>query len=534
MPLVPQSSSLGLSVYKGSWTKSTTKHLLNRVLFGAQKKEIDYFFDLGLSASVDLLLTSGTALPSPPLNEYNTATLIDPAVLPGKTWIDQPTNDATINSLRRTNYKKWLVGNYINQDRSIREKLSLFWSNHFGTEADIIVNANYVYDHHQILRQNALGNYKQILKSITIDAGMLRYLNGYLNTKTAPDENYARELFELYTVGKDTNVQYTEEDIKAAAKILTGWRIDANFKVYFDATRHDTSNKQFSTYFNSKQILGKTGSNGVLETDELISLLFEKADTAKFICRKLYRFFLFHFIDDKVEQNIITPLSLIFTKNNFDIKPVLKALFESEHFYDSLYIGCQIKSPIDHIIGTLRTMHVAFPNSISDYSDAYFHFNNMVNQLNSQGQSPVDPPNVAGWPAYYQTPEYNELWINADTLPKRNKLTDLLLENGYTRNGKKVAINAIDFVKNISSNPSDPNKLVEDIFFILLSTYIPINTMMNLKKQVLLSGQTSDYYWTDAWNNYVSTPNTINTNIINTRLKTLLKYILNLPDYQLQ
>jgi hypothetical protein len=141
---------------------------------------------------------------------------------------------------------------------------------------------------------------------------------------------------------------------------------------------------------------------------------------------------------------------------------------------------------------------------------------------------------VAGWPAYYQAPEYNELWINADTLPKRNKFTDLMLETGYTRNGKKIIVDTIQFAKNVCPNPADPNVLIESIFSFLLSTEVAATVKSNLKTQILLSGQANDYYWTESWNLYLSNPSTINFNIVNTRLKTLLKYIMNLPDYQLQ
>ena len=158
----------------------------------------------------------------------------------------------------------------IHQDISIREKMTLFWGNHFGTEADTISFGNYVYEHHDTLRKNALGNYKTMVKAVTIDPGMLRYLNGYLNSATAPDENYGRELQELYTVGKDNAIQFAESDVKAAARVLTGWRINTSFNSYFDATRHDTGSKQFSSYYNNKVITGKSGAAGAGETDELI------------------------------------------------------------------------------------------------------------------------------------------------------------------------------------------------------------------------------------------------------------------------
>lgn len=533
MPVNITSSNLGLTPYKGEWTKPIVKHLLKRTMFGVKASEIDYFLLQGLTNSVDILLNDTATYPSPPLNDYNTATFIDPAVPLGQTWVNNPSNDGNINFSRRRTLKKWWVGVVLNQDRTIREKLTLFWANHFSTESDVINTANYAYWHHDLLRKSCLGNFKKLIKDVTIDAGMLRYLNGYLNTSNAPDENYARELQELFTLGKGKDVNYSEEDVKTAAKVLSGWRINNSFSVFFDATRHAVTNKQFSAYYNNKIITGKVGANGALETDELIDMIFEKQEVAKFICRKLYTWFVYYYIDATVEKNIIEPLAVIFIQNNFEIKPVLKALLESEHFYDNLYIGCQIKSPMDHLLGFLRETSIVFPDPIVDTADTYFHYNNIVTQLINAGQDISDPPNVSGWPAYYQVPNFSELWINADTLPKRNKFTDLMIETGYTRNGKKIVLNTIQFVKEICLNPRDPNVLTESLFSHLLSTDVSSVAKTNLKKQILLSGQDSDRYWSDAWDGYIASPTTINFNLVNIRLKAMIKYIMNLPEYQL-
>jgi len=534
MPSTPQSSTLGLKTYAGPWTLQQTKHLLNRTMFGAKAADISYFKAKGLLGSVEELLNVSTTLPPPPLNDYTTSTFNDPNVPLGSSWINDVSLDGTINSYRRATYKKWLLSICVEQARTIQEKLTFFWSNHFGTEADTINYGTMVYYHHQILRKNCVGNFKQMVREVTMDPGMLRYLNGYLNTKTAPDENYGRELQELFTVGKDGGAKYSEDDVKNAAKVLTGWKIDASFNAVFDSTRHDTTNKTFSAYYNSKTITGKTGASGASETDELIDMIFENKDVAKFICRKLYRYFVYYYIDANVEANIITPLANALIENNFELKPVLKLLLQSEHFYDTLYIGCQIKSPLDLVVGFLRQYEITFPNSVVNYVDAYTLYNYMVSQLNNMGQNPVDPPNVAGWPAYYQAPDYNELWINADTLPKRNKFTDLMLETGYTKTSNKIIVNTIQFAKVVCANPADPNLLIDSLFSFLVSTDIDANLKTSLKVQLLLTGQSSDYYWTDAWNLYISNPTTITYNIVNTRLKGLLKYIMNLPDYQLQ
>jgi len=523
----------GLNPYNGPWTVNEIQHLLKRVMFGSAKSDINYFKSKTVSQAVDELINPTAPLPSPPVNDYNSNTVSDPAVPAGQTWINSPTNDGTINSLRRQSFKKWWTGVLINQDRSIREKITLFWANHFGTETNDIGNAHWMYGHHALLRQNALANFKQLIKAVTIDAGMLRYLNGYLNTASVPDENYARELQELFTVGKDVIPHYTEDDVKKAAKILTGWRINGtNFTPYFDPSRHDSTSKQFSTFYNGTTIAGRTGTAGANETDDLINMIFTKSEVASFICRKLYRWFVYYKIDGSTEANVIQPLAAIFRSNNYDIKPVLTALFKSEHFFDVLNQGCIIKSPADHVIGCLREFGVVFPNTTTEYADAYGMWNYIRGWMQSMTQDLGDPPGVSGWPAYYQAPLFHEIWINSDTLPKRNRFTDTMITNGYTRNGKKIIIDAVAFAKTLS-NPSDPNALLDETLNLIFRVPLSVSTKQNIKQQILLSNQTQDHYWSDAWNQYIANPSQTNYNIVNNRLKTLVQYLMSLAEYQL-
>jgi uncharacterized protein (DUF1800 family) len=410
----------------------------------------------------------------------------------------------------------------------------LFWANHFGTESNDVGNANYTYWHHALLRQKCLGNFKTLVKDVTIDAAMLRYLNGYLNTAAAPDENYSRELQELFTLGKGPSVAYTEDDVKKAAKVLTGWRINnTTYTSYFDAARHDSSSKQFSAYYNNAVITGRTGAAGANETDDLINMIFQKDEVAKFICRRLYCWFVYYKIDAATEANVIVPLAAIFKANNYEIKPVLTALFKSEHFFDVVNQGCLIKSPVDQVIGCLREFNVVFPNASSDYVDAYAMWNYIRNWCVTMGQDVGDPPSVSGWPAYYQEPQFHELWINSDTLPKRSRFTDTMITTGYTRVGKKIFIDAVAFAKTLS-NPSDPNTLIDDSLAILYRVPLSASAKETVKQQILLSNQTQDYYWTNAWNAYIASPNdTANFNIVNNRLKSLYQYFMNLAEYQL-
>lgn len=525
----------GINPYAGPWTANEVQHLLKRVMFGATRADINYFKTKTVSQAIDELLAPTAPLPSPPLNDY-AASATDPNVPAGQTWVANPINDGTLNSLRRSSFKKWWTGVMLNQDRSIREKLTLFWANHFGTETADISFGNYVYNHHTLLRQNALGNFKQLIKAVTIDAGMLRYLNGYLNTNTAPDENYARELQELFTIGKNPATglfDYTEDDVKKAAKVLTGWRINGTtYTVFFEPARHDSSSKTFSSFYNNTTIVGRTGAAGAAETDDLINMIFQKNEVSKFIVRKLYRWFVYYKIDAATESNVIEPLAAIFRSSNYEIKPVLEALLKSEHFFDVLNRGCMIKSPVDKVIGSLREFEVVFPSVTTNYLDAYGMWNYIFGWLNSMSQNIGDPPNVSGWPAYYQEPQFYQLWINADTLPKRNRFTDTMLLTGYTRSGKKIMIDAVAFVKNIP-NAEDPNVLLNEILNIIYRVPLTAATKQTIKQQTLLSGQTTDGYWSTAWLDYISNPTQANYTIVNNRLKPLLQYLMNLAEYQL-
>ncbi len=523
----------GLNIYAGPWTKNEVQHLLKRTMFGSKLADINYFAGLTMNQAVDELLTPSAPLPSPPVNDYSPGTA-DPNVPAGSTWINDFSTDGTINSVRRSSFKKWWTGVMINQDRSIREKLTLFWADHFGTETDTISYSQLIYNHHTMLRQNCLGNFKTLIKNVTIDAGMLRYLNGYLNTNSAPDENYARELQELFTLGKGPTVTYSEDDVKTAAKVLTGWRINnTNFSVYFDSTKHDTTAKQFSSYYGNTSIPGQTGANGALETDALINMIFSKDEVSKYICRCLYRWFVYYEIDASAETNVIEPLAILFRNNNYDVKLILQTLFKSEHFFDVLNQGCIIKSPVDHVISCMREFGVIFPNTVTEYADAYGMWNYIRGWKASMNQDIGDPPNVSGWPAYYQEPQFHELWINSDTLPKRNQFTDIFITTGYTRNSKKIVINAVTFTQTLP-NPADPNALIDDALSVLYRAPLSAASKQAIKEQILLSNQTQDYYWSNAWNAYIANPlDTASFNIVNNRLKSLYQYLMNLAEYQL-
>lgn len=529
----------GLAPYTGPWTTQEIVHLLKRTMFGATKADVDYFKRRSVHDTINELLSIPLLPPSPPLKNYDNTNVPanDPeyTVAAGATWVDTNTNDGAANFRRINSFKSWWIGLMINQQRNILEKMVLFWHNHFSTETADIGRAIWCYQNNIILRQHALGNFRQFVKAITIDTGMLRYLNGYLNTNTAPDENYSRELQELFTIGKENNPNYTEDDVKQAARVLTGWRIDTNTnKPYFQANRHDTANKQFSSFYNTTIITGKAGDTaGDIELDAMLNMIFnKKVEVSEFLVRKLYRWFCYYSIDAATEANVIQPLATIFRDSSWEIKPVLSALLNSEHFFDALNQGCLIKSPLDMTVGVSREFSIDFPPP-SDVVNSYYMWEYVRNQASLMQQNVGDPPSVSGWAAYYQVPQFHEIWINSDTLPKRNRYTDQLITMGYSRNGKRIKIDPVAFAKKFS-NPADPTILVSDIVDVLYKVPLSAASKQTIKKQILLSNQDQDYYWSNAWNAHIASPaDTGLYQIVFNRLQALLKYLMNLAEYQL-
>ena len=527
----------GINPYAGPWTSNEVIHLLKRTMFGAKKLDVDYFSTRTMSQSVDELLAPLAPNPTAPVKEYLTTVTVgakpDANILQGTTWVNDINSDGTVQSQRIASYKKWWAGVMINQDRSIREKMIFLWINHFGNEADDVANANWIYQQHSLIRQHCLGNFKQLVRGMSIDPAMLKYLNGYLSTASAPDENYGRELQELFAIGKGPGSQYTEQDVKEAAKALTGWRINATtYKSYFDSTKHSAVGKQFSSFYNNTLVAGRTGATaGDMELDDLLTMIFAQGEVAKFMVRKLYRWFVYYEIDATTENNVIAPLADIFRNNNYDIKPVLSALFKSEHFFDILNQGCVIKTPADLVIGAMREFSVSMPLS-SDWDTSYGHWNTLYSLMNNQGLNLHDPPNVAGMPAYYQEPLFHEIWISSDSLPKRNQFTDIMTNSGYTRNAFKMQFDFIAFAKTLP-NPGNPNDLIDDTIKRIYRISVSPQVKQQMKTQLLLSNQQYDYYWTNAWADYIANPIVANYNIVNTRLKDLFRYLMNLSEYQL-
>ncbi len=540
--LPPLRVTAALDPYAGAWTDLEVIHLLKRLTFGAPKEEVDYFKTLTPTAAVDMLLntTATAASLGLPTKAYTTNTVDtlpnDPdwGVPAGSTWVNTSTNSGSVNSYRLDSLKVWWFNNLITQPRSIEEKMMLFWSNHFTIEFDTVGYGTLCYKYLGLLRQYATGNFKDFTKAMTINPAMLIYLNGYQNTKTAPDENYSRELQELFTLGKGPDSQYTESDVQAAARVLTGYQVNTTTNTsFFTASRHDINAKVFSSFYGGQIINRPLAADGPLEVDDLITMIFNQNEVAKFICRRIYRFFVYGNISTDVETNIITPLANTFRTNNYNIKPVLDQLFKSQHFFDALQFGAMIKGGVDFLAGMVRECNMRVPSK----SNPLLHHKHLsyltASVLVGQEQSIGDPPNVAGWKAYYQDDTYDKNWITTDTFSKRQSLINTLVNGGYSNSGFIMSINAVELAKRMT-NPGDPNVLILDFNKYLLRRDLSLGLRNQIKTDILLTGQATDSYWTDAWNAYINAPSVLNNyTVVNNRLKQLVLYFMSkLEEYQ--
>ncbi|RTQ47216.1 DUF1800 domain-containing protein [Hymenobacter gummosus] len=528
LPDVPRTNA-SLAPYAGTWGPVQAAHLLRRCVFGPTRAQLAAAAGSSLTQVLNGLLTAPAA-PAPPVNVSAT----DTSVAIGQTWTAQAF-DQNFEGVRRSSLRAWWLGQLLS-DSTLQAKMWLFWHNHFVIELADVGDARYGYQYAELLRSQALGNVKQLCKDVTVAPAMLRYLNGNQSTATAPNENYGRELLELFTVGKGPIIgpgnytTYTEADVQAAARVLTGWRDNSTtIQGYYTASRHDTTTKQFSGAFQNQSI----PNGGATEYQTLVDMIFGQAETARYLVRKLYRWFVYYVIDATTEQQVIQPLAAQLQQNGYNLAPVLRTLLASEHFFDAVNVGCYIKSPLEFSLGLLRQMEVAQPTS-SNVAQQYAVWDYYNGLTNLQQQYLGDPPNVAGWPAYWQTPQFNELWINAVTLPRRNQVSDALLTTtGVTRSGFQLIIDPVAWAQSLPVQTSqDPNLLIRAFVDVLMPFPLTTNQLAFLN-DALLPGL-PDFEWTDEWTQYLAAPtNTAKKNAVATKLRALLRVMLSQAEFQL-
>ena len=534
---------MGPTQFNGSFGESELRHLLRRTMYGATTSDVQSFQGQSMEQVVDALLAD-QPWPSPPVNNY-AIEVVDPHVAPGEVWVDKASflnengADQAFIDARNGCLQGWMIKQMIAQTPTIRHKMTMFWHNHFGNSIGFVSIIKMSYQYFRTIWQLALGDFNDLIKAMTIDPHMLIFLNGAANIKEAPDENYARELQELYVIGKGPNAAFTEGDVQEAARVLTGWSVDWD-TVFVDGEvqsrffdfQHETRNKSFSSFYNNQVIQGRSGSAGADETDILIRMMIDHPECARFICRKLYRFFIHQELTPQVESDFIEPLAEVFIDSNYDIRSVLRSLFVSDHFYSEKVRGALIKSPLDVMVGFWRTAEVAYPEDGDPLAEDYYTHLMMMFGMADMGFLLGEPPSVSGWPAYHQFPSYDKLWLTTFSLISRILVTDAFVSDGFWTPLRRIPWDYLAYTASLP-DPGDPGQLVEDLVNIHLPQGLPLETKTDLKN-ILLSGQATDSYWTNAWFDYVNDPgDDMKKEIVRSRLQFLYLSFFQLPEYQL-
>ena len=284
---------------------------------------------------------------------------------------------------------KW-INKLAADNAQLREKMTLFWHGHFACKSPVpMFNQN----QNNTLRKFALGKFGDLLMAVSKDPAMLQYLNNQQNRKKSPNENFARELMELFTLGRGN---YTEEDIKNSARAFTGWGFNEEGEFVFREKQHDDGEKIF---------MGKKGN---FSGEDIVKIILENKKTAEFLTNKIYRFFVNENVTDK---EVVKELAGEFYDSGYDIEKLMKNIFTSDRFYDERNIGAKIKSPTELISGMMRVFNVKFENDLP-----------IVFMEKSMGQMLLNPPNVAGWPG-------GKNWIDTSSLMFRMKLPEVLFKS---------------------------------------------------------------------------------------------------------
>ncbi len=492
----------GLEAYTAPLTLDDVYHLLRRITFAPTPALAQQLVGKTADEAVELLLGSGDDAP--------------PAS-PGD-WIDLATENPenadldTRNSIEmqwQNNFarlQEWWVGLMHGEQLPAREKLTLFWSGHFTTEFtfdDKAMPPQLLYRQNQLIRSLRLGDFRQFAEDMTLNGAMLMYLGGELNVAGKPNENYGRELLELFTTGLGA---YTEGDIQEAARILTGWRIarfndepalNGMYNTYFDAESHDIDAKQFM----GESVAARTPDNNTEylvrrdEVRELINIIFRQRPdaVARFISRKLYHYFVYS-KPAAGDDTIINQLADVFKQSGFQIRPLVAALLKSAHFFDEANRGVQIKTPAECLAGLPRQLGTP---------DA--RVNDVMNTIE---QVLMDPPNVAGWEGYRS-------WISTTTYPLRSQFA-----RSYVQALPDTS--AVNFAKQFPDY-DDVEKLTAALERYFLPKSVSQSRHQNYVKTLLQGAP--DYEW----------PQIIATDTAGAavRLRALLSAFIKAPDFQL-
>ena len=534
---------MGPAKYTGEFGEAQLRHLLRRTLVGLRKVDFISFKDLSLTEVIDKLFEPA-GLPDPPVNNYSIR-VEDQQVEPGNSWVEEPAewqvdpDNSDLVDARNESVSIWMLKHMLTGGSHLHYKLILFWHNHFANQFGFVGTGKIAYLRMKNIWNFAYGNFKNIMREITLDPCMLIFLNGTENIKVAPDENYARELQELFCIGKGPKAKFTEADVQEAARVLTGWGVDWDTVIQAGETKsrfydfqHETRDKKFSSFYGNKVIKGRTGEDGADELDELIDMVVEHPETARFICRKLHRFFISQEITPEAETNFIEPLAEYFIEQDYEMIPLLKAMFSSAYFFAERHCGAMIKSPPDVLGGFVKNCEITYISDQQDLDEEYWTYLMFYFNMADMGYLFGDPPSVSGWPAYYQIPTFDKLWITTFTLISRIILSDSFINEGFWTPQKRIPWDVIAYTQQLD-DPFDPDLLIEELCLTHLAVPIADERKAELKS-ILLTGQLTNSYWTNAWADYQNNPSDpIARETVEMRLKFFYTSFFQMPEYQL-
>lgn len=545
-----------LDLRQGPLGEKAAAHLLRRITFGASKNTIDEFAGKDVTEALNVLLQPLAEI-EPPID-----------VLTGETWLPKPVEDFNSGENELVNfYKCWSLASMYDGQKNATEKLTFFLHTHLTAISSVIEKSSALYYQRLLLRRHSTGNLKMLCNKICYDNAMLILLDGRLNHRNSVNENFARELLELFTIGKGPELSagdytnYTEEDVKAAAKVLSGYINDSDFTLPstdpdhpdipfgliatdpsgIAAVRHDAGVKSFSSHFGNQSIqpfemAGEYATKAAVldELDQLIEMIFSREATAKFICRKIYRYFVYYKITDQVEEEVINPLAEMLYSGNYELLPVFEKLFSSLHFFqqDNLHLtddsrGAIIKSPLEITLGTLRFFDTVMPQQTS-VSEFYSAYSNILKHLELQGIDLYNPLDVNGYDAWSQAPTYHRNWISPNFLVRRYQFPALAM-SGLTESGEEAGfrINVVEFIDQNVFNPSDYNTIVAETVKYLLPEEIT-EERFNFFVDVLIDSLPME--WEYEWAGYKNTGDDM---VVRRQLEKFFNAIFQSPEYQL-
>ena len=374
------------------------KHLYHRAGFGIAYPDLQKASNRNFHKAVKHLFSQAAAV-DPGLTTVDQGEtrqqLLRQAGLGAKKELTPAESEQRKTILRMQNAKSrdlnitW-IQKMIDSESPLLEKMTLFWHGHFACRSN---NPYYAQQLNNIQRKNALGSFKTLVMEVSQSPAMLQYLNNQQNRKNRPNENFARELMELFTLGRGN---YTEKDVKEAARAFTGWSYNREGEFEFRRNLHDEGNKTF---------LGKTGN---FDGEAIIDIILEQPAAAEFICKKLYTFF----VNDQPNEIHIKELARHFNAKSYNVAAVMEKMFKSDWFYDAENRGNKIKSPAELLVSLSKTFYVNYQKPQV-----------LIQLQSSLGQYLFNPPNVAGWPG-------GKNWIDSSSLMLRMKIPSLVLNDG--------------------------------------------------------------------------------------------------------